>query len=145
MYEYIVCLCVSERESGVSEKSSGKHKPAGPVCHYKYLAAFRHVFYEYWGQNLSIPKHPSGFNVETKLKLKENRIGWRLTINMLIIFLTRSCISYKICCYYSSAVVIIGRFSIFLAIFFFFGFDIWRISLFSFTPFMLFLRVSSEK
>ena len=80
MYEYIVCLCVSERESGVSEKSSGKHKPAGPVCRYKYLAAFRHVFYEYWGQNLSIPKHPSGFNVETKLKLKENKIGWRLTI-----------------------------------------------------------------
>ena len=64
---------------------------------------------------------------------------------MLIIFLTRSCISYKICCYYSSAVVIIGRFSIFLATFFFFGFDIWRISLFSFTPLMLFLRVSSEK
>ena len=31
MYEYIVCLCVSERESGVSEKSSGNHKPAGPV------------------------------------------------------------------------------------------------------------------
>ena len=111
VWMYCVFLCVSERE-WCQHKSHVGNTSAGPCLPWEYLAAFMHVFYECWGHKPSIPKHPSGFVWRLNWSRRRTKLDGDWPSGMLIIFLTRSSSSYKICCYYRSAVVIIGRFSV---------------------------------
>lgn len=121
---YCVFACVSER-AWCQRKSQVGDKSAGPCLPWEYLAVFMQCFMSAEAISLPFPNILLALVWRLNWSRRRTELDGDWPSGMLIIFLTRGSISYKICCYYRSAVVIIGRFSIFLAIwFFFFFFDL---------------------